>query len=289
MESAEVMTVRSVLLRLIEARAEVRSRFNLAPTAGSIADRELKRQHEFAAEWSQEPVADCYVLAQVRLLAAVDHFAAVRELLESPDFIYAPASLARTALECTGRAWWLLDPEIDVESRVKRGAADRLVSMGELARTPIPEVKAHARERIDRILVGARRFDLEAVRTRTGVYRGLGDVIIPGIMETLREQLGETTGEVAYRELTLIAHGEPYGLIASSRVVADPTGRYEKGLFAPEVKAGTVASRMGAVVLSYMEAVDREVRLFGWDRTDWEASRDESKKAMGRLLKSLWP
>jgi hypothetical protein len=289
MVGSEVGTVRSVLRRLIEARAQVRERFHLLPRKGSIAAKEIMRQHEFAEVWSQEPAADCHTLAQLRILAAIDHMYALVNLLQDPDLVYSPASVARAAIECTARAWWLLDPDVDLRTRVLRGMADRLVSQGELARVPIQEVADYARGRIDRILAGAAGFNLQPVRTKKGAYRGIGEVTVPGVMELLRDQLGPRVGEVAYRELSLIAHGDPIGIVASSRVVEDPAGRHERGLFAPRVGQGTVASRIGVVTLSYTEAVDREVRLFGWDRTDWIASRDESKKAMGRLLRSIFP
>jgi hypothetical protein len=90
MDAKEISTLRSVLRLLPDIRGETRAEYNLNPAHGSQADRELSEQSQFAGEWSEEPVADCYTIAQSRLMAAIDHLEAFGDLIEDGTSVFLP-------------------------------------------------------------------------------------------------------------------------------------------------------------------------------------------------------
>lgn len=71
---------------------------------GSAAAQEIAEHHAHPRNRGERLVEECYYLAGMRLFAAEDHLEALARLLEDQSFAYAPASLARTALETSARA-----------------------------------------------------------------------------------------------------------------------------------------------------------------------------------------
>lgn len=103
------------------------------PRPGSKAAQDIAEQEPFVAR-SKTPVLDAYSVALMRLSSAAEHFEALARLIEAAALAYGPASLARTALENSARAWWALDPAIDVKTRIARGRTDVLANLNEVIR-----------------------------------------------------------------------------------------------------------------------------------------------------------
>src|SRR5438093_362190 len=71
----------------------------------------------------------------MRLASATEHFTAIARFLEDPPVAaYGPASLARTALENSARAWRAFDPALDLRKRIGRGRTDVIVNLKEVLR-----------------------------------------------------------------------------------------------------------------------------------------------------------
>lgn len=100
----EPRRLHSVLTNVVRQSRETGTANNHAPRPGSAAAQEIAEHHAHPPNRGERLVEECYYLAGTRLFAAEDHLEALARLLEDQSFAYAPASLARTALETSARA-----------------------------------------------------------------------------------------------------------------------------------------------------------------------------------------
>lgn len=217
----------------------------------------------------------------MRLFAAEDHLEALARLLEDQSFAYAPASLARTALETSARAWWLLEPNIGARGRAARAMTERLGSLIKASRFPLPDVRTHQRERIERLLQTAKSLEHEEVRSKRGKLLGIG-VAVPAATGLIKMQLG-AIGEIAYRDLSSIAHGVAHGLVRQLDAMPDPTGQHD-AIAIPVARLESVRAWISEAVLSFVLATDRQIGLDGWDAADWSALRHEALKLLQAMF-----
>ena len=91
-------------------------------------------------------------MAETRLVATAGHLQAISGLLGHPEqaalHVFAISALARTALESSARAAWLLDPSIDGQTRGLRGMAELIYCYNEEAKYPAPPIQESARRRL---------------------------------------------------------------------------------------------------------------------------------------------
>ncbi|MGH2557050.1 MAG: hypothetical protein ACRDHO_15245 [Actinomycetota bacterium] len=234
---------------------------------------------------STKPVQDAYSIALLRLGSAGDHMESLARLHDDPSLVFGPASVARTILENCARAWWLFAPEIDVRTRIVRGFTERMNSLIEISRFPIPQVRQHGQSRLDRFANGVEAAGFHVVRDRRTGEPTCVEKQRPDATTVIGAQLGDM-GEAAYRDLSAVAHGSQHGIISRvEKVTAMPTPP-GISLVAPAIRPEEVRTKIAIAVMSYERAFDRRIDLFGWDLTDWKAWKTESGRALHRLLRS---
>src|SRR5829696_868557 len=123
-------------------------RQDTAPTENSIAERQIaQEQHKLVASWSATPVELSFATAEEHIGHAQDHLLALQRLLPPPFQVFPICTLARSALEASARAWWLLDPSISARKRVARTMTDRLAGLLHAKGSPHSNVSSPARTR----------------------------------------------------------------------------------------------------------------------------------------------
>ena len=254
--------------------------------AGSQAHREQSEQVSYAGR-SSLPVEDAYSIALMRLTSALDHFAALSLLLGAdPARPYASASFARAALVNSVKAWWLLDPELDVRDRIGRGRADSIENLWELKKIPIPELRQKALATLDQILADTEAIGFEMQESKDPPrIVGFGPW---SSTDLLTKQLG-VIGEIAFRELSSAAHGMVSGLAGR----LEPAGlSAKKGITVvkPLEDWSGVVSYVAIALMSFEQATDRRFALYGYDTgAHWEPWKASTHRLMLPLLRSADP
>lgn len=124
------------------------------PAPDSEAMSELAQESSLArpsTAWGERPVQDPHALAAMTLAAAADFASAFVVVTGSAIKVaFAPAHLARAAIEAATRSCWLFESGIGARARVSRAVNERLADLHWQKQLP-PETgdaAAHARSRI---------------------------------------------------------------------------------------------------------------------------------------------
>lgn len=129
-----------------------------------------------------------------------------------PALPIASWSSVRGVIESCALATWLLDPNIDVRTRVQRSFAlrfdglDQQIKMMHIANR-LENVEAISR-RIDEVEQEAISLGYEAIKNRKGQRNGIGQVM-PSVTSIVGEALGE---EVTYRILSAVTHAHHWAV-----------------------------------------------------------------------------
>lgn len=270
----------------------------LGPKPGSQAAIEIAGQGPFVAR-SKTPILDAHSIALMRLASATEHFTAIARLMEEPPVAaYGPASLARTALENSARAWRALDPALDVKMRVARGRTDFIVNLKEVLRAldaieSLGTDKERAENQAIRdkttgilaaIVTDTEAIGLHVLRTKKGIPIGVEEAPI-GPTAAIAEQLGDM-GRLAYNDLSAVAHGTLFGMASRLEEVGRIPSMEGVMLATPSLSMPSLRNSIAVTLLSYREATDRRMKLYGWDMTDWNAWKKESALALRALLRN---
>jgi hypothetical protein len=297
-EDAELKLLRSILKSVAWAvGTTIQANGGLDAKPGSQAANEIANQGPFVAQ-SKTPVLDAHSIALMRLASATEHFTAIARLMEEPPVAaYGPASLARTALENSARAWRALDPALDVKMRIARGRTDFIVNLKEVLRAlDAIDGLATAQERAENqkfrnmttsklsaIVADTQAIGLHVRRAKKGDPIGVEEEPI-GATAAIADQLGDT-GRLAYNDLSAVAHGTLFGMASRLRKV----GRFPtmEGVMVagPSLQMASLRNSIAVALLSYRMATNRRMDLYGWDKTDWIAWEKEAAMVLGRLLR----
>jgi hypothetical protein len=261
-----VERLQGILRGTIDAGFELKVRHGFGPAAGSQGRDE--RDGGFRVG-RRNPVQEAFDMAETRLVAASSQLGAASELLPRTDAVYSVAALARTALETSVRAAWLYDPAVDARPRGLRGMAELLYAFREESKYRIPGAQSHARRRMGELVEGAKAAGLLPSPTEDDPQH-FGEPR-PGATDIIRAAHGEE-GELVYRELSAVAHGNPTALIRWTTVV--PVAEHPPGVELPDGVSLTSPAPLpralvplfGVVWQAYMRALENKVDLFGWDR-----------------------
>ena len=167
------------------------------PVPGSQAERE-----QAALPGLQAP-STAFTQAGFQLVAAGHSLVALRRALTEPSLSLAPWGLARSVLELSSVAAWLLEPGIPVEERARRAFNVRVRDirrqeqyLESLTRTSssvidIPQALQHLKSRLDEIAQQAGTLGFAAKNDGTGRLRFVGSAGVPGTTTLTREIFGQ--------------------------------------------------------------------------------------------------
>jgi hypothetical protein len=296
-EDAELKTLRSILESVAWAvGTTINANGGWDPRPGSQAASEIAEQGPFVAR-SKTPVLDAHSIALMRLASATEHFTALARLIEEPAFAYGPASLARTALENSARAWWALDPALNVGMRIARGRTDVIVNLKEIIRVldaiheiatdeeraNNQDVRDKTTDTLSEIVADTEAIGLKVLRTKKGVPISVEESPL-GSTAVIAAQLGPI-GRIAYNDLSAVAHGTLFGMASRLEEAGRLSTMDGVQLAKPIVTMPSLRNLIAVTLRSYRQAMDRRMQLYGWDMTHWQAWKKESAKLLIPLLR----
>jgi hypothetical protein len=245
-------------------------------------------QEPLADKWGERPARDANLSALLLVQAAVDHLRALATVLTTQGIIYAPATLARGAVEAAAQAFYLLDPHIDARERVRRHMNNLLASLHEVrwlilgfenaaddadaaaAARPSPhEVAAEKTDRIQRILESAERHGFIVRRKDDRMRPPYLEPQPPkalSLVETAVSAADPQLGATYWRLMSSVAHSQPHGLtpfLARVNLPVDPV--YGDAVGQVQASAQETALRLFGTPLAAASLVERLFPHMGWD------------------------
>lgn len=261
------------------------------PTAHSPGVRELKSSQ------CSESVMTAYSQGAVLAAVSIDQSRACIKTLDEPGQTFAPWTCVRAVLESSALAAWLLDPLIDVNTRVRRSFALRYEGLDQAVKfVRVAGNQADVDERIkriDEVEKDALNLGYSRVLDKQGKKRiGIGQ-LMPSATALVKEVLDK---EFEYRLYSAVAHGHQWALIHLGLRLMDQE----------EVESNDEASRMSewSAVAQNTRILEQHLRpndvvylcvaaatsitkpfwfscqLFGWDT---ERAKNLMEKSYSRL------
>lgn len=159
-----------------------------------------------------EQLETAFSIATISMESAADHLAAFSDLLKNPVKTLAPYTCVRSLMEMSALACWLLDPSIDVKTRLGRTFAHRYTEFNE-QRKALALHNDNAQ--FEKVLKRIEKVENDAVALGFPKLRNKNDQIY-GIAQpypTIIELIDQTFGkEFEYRLLSGVAHGYMWAL-----------------------------------------------------------------------------
>lgn len=253
-----------------------------SPTADSLAMREIASQYRFSGRWGPTPVEYAYSMGALKRANAVDcSWAVLRITDRDPAPLFAHAVLARSVLENAASAYWLLEPGIGVEERIRRVLNERMYSerqkleSGMLSDDEVDRAKAT----MESILGEAQsRGWATSGRDRN---RYLGSAGRPGFRTLVKNVFHSVElGAAFYSYYSAITHGTQYGLVQSfARDAMDPV----RMIVPLKVEPMDVIQAVGACILAMSNSLEAERALKGWEWPEWNAATTRGLGVIARL------
>jgi len=199
---------------------------------------------------------------------AGDHTGALVKMLQVPIETIAPWSAGRAVLEASALATWLLDPSIDVRTRVGRSLSFRYEGLYQqvkfLRSVGSADVKK-AQERIDLVEQEAVNMGFRPVRDGRDRRNGIGQQM-PSITDLVRLMLHE---ESLYRLASAVTHAHFWALRhLSFRLVTSqqPQLPGEQRAMQKGAAPDGIALLLFSVVQAFARALWFQCLYYGWNR-----------------------
>jgi hypothetical protein len=236
------------------------------PLLGSSAARE-NEDESLRGEWGQTPASDANNLGRLLCISASDHMLSLADALASPSTgAFVSFTIGRGVLEAAGRAWYLMDPAVDLRERVRRYMNEKLWSINESRR--FLEGLQSGTGKLDEVEDAIRRTATGkgyAVRESRNGWQ-LGDerpTIVAACDLVLSTQSGRPEfGSATYRFLSASAHGGEAGLAGHLEHEGDTQ-------FTVVKKSERHARYLLWPLKAYVVMGDRFLHHYGWDDTSW--------------------
>ena len=170
----------------------------------------------------------------ILLMAAGNGLAALNRALTEPVLTLAPWGLARSVLESSTVAAWLLEPDISVEERARRSLNVRVRDIRReeeywksLERDRAPSARTeyalrHLKERLDQIAQQGSTLGFSPHSDRSGWLRHVGEAGVPGTTRLTREMFGR---EDIWHLLSAAEHGRSWATLALGSRAVQPSAR----------------------------------------------------------------
>lgn len=240
-----------------------RMRQDTAPAENSIAERQIdQEQHKLVASWSATPVQLSFATAEEHIGHAQDHLLALQRLLPPPFQVFPICTLARSALEASARAWWLLDPSISARKRVARTMTDRLAGL--LHANALEQrlgLEDMSSARIHAIRESARQHDFSLTAREDAIEEELPS--ITSLVTNLLEQVDPSLGRKAYYDLSNVAHSGLARFLSEERQLPDLVINTEEASESRHIQPLIAGIVIG--MASYNRAVTRFFQIYGWN------------------------
>lgn len=253
---------------------------------GGLADHGDEPKLASRGSWGPDPVRQVYSTVGLLLAAVDDDLQGIYRLLVAQVPGIALTASSRSAVELCARAYWLLDPGIDVRARVARGMTERLVSLREQQKLPqdVPRQTEPA-QRMAGITSVAKKFGFQVRNDSKGRPLSIGEPrpTSTEVVELLLNGQDPGFGEVLYRYYSATSHGTLYGITAHLKKEEDPADHHELVAMLEFDPPSLLTTTAGAV-LSYQRTIDRQIAIYGWDAEDWKREAIEILRAFRKMI-----
>lgn len=280
-----------VVRDLHEETARLLNRYGYQPLANSQAEQELQSFPR------QESVKTAYSQGALLIEVVADQTIAFTKTVTEPVQTVAPWTCVRALLEASALSCWLLDPKIDVRTRIQRSFAFRYeglsqqVKFGRARRANADIAKVLARiDNVERVALG---LGFSKVENPKGERIGIGQQM-PSTTEIIRDMLGE---EANYRLLSAAAHAHHWALQQLSFRSVDEQGANSESVgdnvagrfFEKNIEPLAVTFLCALAGKYFAKPIKHKSGLFGWDTRPLEDILDIAFGQMGIPKESkLW-
>jgi hypothetical protein len=246
----------------------------VVPAHGSLGEGELCAALERDAGtglWGRDPVHAAYAVAAMNYHAALDQARAMAALMTGAFTAVPVMVLARSLIEVTSRAWWLLEPDIGAVARVERLQAARYASAVEGERTTVADWAQTSEfglytETTAQVQDYSQTLGLP-LPSRKGRIYVCGEQRLPTARQRVIDMFGEIDVPGVYGLYSAFSHGEIYALWQGFQETTEPDGhRYYRPVVNEETIKGAVAVASWAL---YPPAA-RATALFGLNQSELE-------------------
>lgn len=267
---------------------------------GTIAAMEHEDEPRYADDQVTDPVLHIQLRAHHSLIAAIDHLGGVAACIQAENVNLATMSLLRPTVVAAGVNYYLLDPDISLRERLRRGwnleldsVREQLNSIDKITNPQMWEDLAITRNRYlvwavshgyqrqtRKERYGERRFWL-ADGTETG--QPLSEIKIAE--EVLAAAGDGGMGRLVYRFTSSFIHAQPhaFSMFLPALTQSDPQ---TPGVVPLGVASADMTTWLMVVILAVHTAAERCGRYFGWDLTRWEQT---AGSIMSRWADTLRP
>lgn len=276
------------------ARVSMSYRETLYPDRKPAAGSQLEQEHVRAAAsgldepgtaWGTNVVQVAVNQAVASLAAADDQLICMQHVLQEPLTTFGITTLARGVMEASIRAWWLLDPSVEVRSRVARSMTLRLETLWRNRqleeRLDLPRTSA---SRIDEILAVAPKKSFSVIPERRRTPPAIEESF-PFSVRLYEDILGsKELGYGVWADFAAVAHGQAGGIVQRLDVVDRPTDPTSDVRWARANPSKAIGPALGAAMLAHLQAFGRELDLHGWDKSAWQSYNASALPVVRRLL-----
>ena len=255
---------------------------------GSLAMDEYGDESDFADDQITHPVGHVILQAQRGLSTAADHMLGVAACIEAEDVIFATMSLLRPIVTATGTSYHLLDPDIGLRERLRRGWNLELNSLREqlnsLNKQNMPQAWERTAIARHQYLVWGRHhgYEQHSKKDRNGETRywladGSEDKQPPTDMrlaEAVLAAVGDgSLGHAVYRFTSAFIHSQPhaFSLFQRAENQFDPETPYAVPL---GVSYEDLATWVLVTTQAVFTAASRCGHYFGGDWRKWNQTVD---------------
>lgn len=206
LESGFILAVRDALTTLYDDTATFVQKYDSRPSAGSQADVEAM------SIFPHEPIVNAWSLGLQLIEAGGEHVPGFVDAIIEPVLPIVAWTCVRSMLEPCALAAWLLDPGIDIRTRMGRTFALRYEGIEQQIKYARASGKMAAlgilAARLDKIEQDALAAGSARVVDARGRRVGAG-VRMPSATEVIEAMLNDG---LAYRMLSAVAHGHSWAI-----------------------------------------------------------------------------
>ncbi|HEX6758873.1 MAG TPA: hypothetical protein VF086_10775 [Propionibacteriaceae bacterium] len=263
--------------------------------ASSRAMAEIAAEARFASEAWPEPAHNAHTMVGMLNRAGVDHAASFAHLFSSaPIPVYAHLVIARAAMEAFAWAYWLGDPNIGVELRIKRSKVWQLADAQQLRRLRMDELVMRSKRLKARVRRGAPKGWTIVCNDKTISVDGeTKPTTTQAISAVLRidPKASLTGGGPLWGYLSGVVHASQYALISSM----EPDTAAEEIELGPYLAATVTGSDRvhfiaANICRAAINACDAEVSLLGWDHDPaWQTAVNNAAAYIQAVIQSTAP
>jgi hypothetical protein len=250
---------------------------------GTPAHADWVHESSLADEHLDRPVAHVELLILNAIVSSMDHMMGIAACIEAERVVLATMSLMRPAVVAAGIGHHLLEPNLHVRERLRRGFNLELASVSEQL-NGVDRAANHngwlaLSETQDRYLAWATNQGYRPKSKTRGKYLqpvwkltdaehddGAPNEVI--LASSVLGALGPQFGHAAYRFTSAFVHAQPHALtlLADAPDQCDPQtpGSVPRG-----VSSADIATWVSVVTMAVHAAAGRAAEYFGWDFDGW--------------------